>query len=465
MTQTPSGMRPADQEAARKATLGREALFPFDHETHFGRAALGADQFGRLPYPGFESLLLAPPLFTPLRYERMLELGREPIHRDVDTRVRLGRFVSELPITVAALGSTDLANRHGNAIARAAGRAGVVMTIGENVATMRGYATRLQEDEPCLKERMLAYLQESPEGIGGLLIQQSVEDADGELWNRIYSDPEFEPYFAAGKIGFEIKAGQGAKPGLGGEVRVDREEALRLVNRFKFGEDPRTNDRTHYDRHAAPGTFSAEILSGMIRLVRNNYPKASVWLKLGGFRDLSEVIHVAAKAGVEAITVDGHAGGTGMAPILAMQHVGLPTLTCLAHVATARRAGLEPTLLVSGGLSGGQDAVKALAAGAHGVAFGRALLSAAQAGGEEGVSRFLSVVQEEVQIAASSLGKYHLEDLTGNDLIATDHGIASALQVPFVFDVPGNGMPTTPVSATAPDAGGPQPAAHDQSRA
>lgn len=449
MTQTPSGMRTADQEAARKATLGREALFPFDHETHFGRAALGADQFGPLPYPGLESLLLAPPLFTPMRYERMLELGREPIHRDVDTRVRLGRFISALPVTVAALGSTDLANRHGTAIARAAGRAGVVMTIGENVATMRGYATRLHDEEPCLKERMLAYLEESPEGIGGLLIQQSVEDADGELWNRIYSDPEFAPYFEAGKIGFEIKAGQGAKPGLGGEVRVDREEALRLVDRFKFGEDPRSHDRTHYDRHAAPGTFSAEILSGMIRLVRNNYPKASVWLKLGGFRDLPEVLRVAAASRLDAITVDGHTGGTGMAPILAMQHVGLPTLSCLGHVAAARRAGLEPTFLVSGGCSGGQDAVKALAAGAHGVAFGRALLSAAQAAGEQGVERFLAVVREEVQLAASSVGKYHMEDLDAQDVIATDRGVAAALQVPYIFDcapTPPAQVATTPVA-------------------
>lgn len=433
LTQTPSGMRSADQLAARKAKLGREALFPFDHETHFGRAALGADQLGPLAYPGFESLLIAPPLFTPARYERLVELGREPIHLDVDTRVRMGRFVAAMPITVAAMGSTELSNRHAVAIARAAGRAGVVLSIGENVATMRGYATRLQDEEACMKERILAYLEPSPEGMGGLVIQQSVEDADAELWNRIYSDPDLEPYFKAGKIAFEIKAGQGAKPGLGGEVRVGREEALRLVDRFKFAEDPREIDRPFYDRHAAPGTFSAAILANMVRLVKNNYPRAGVWLKVGGFRDLPEVIRVASEAGAETITVDGHTGGTGMAPILALQHLGLPTLACLGHVVAAKRSGTEATLLVSGGFSGGEDAVKALAAGAGGVAFGRAFLSAAEAAGEKGVSGFLEVVREEVQLAASAVGKYHMEDLSPEDLVATHPDVAALLGVPYAF--------------------------------
>ncbi len=436
MTQTPSGMRPADQAAARKAKLGREALFPFDHETHFGRATLGADQLGPLGYPGFESLLIAPPLFTPARYERLLELGREPIHLDVDTRVRMGRFVAAMPVTVAAMGSTDLANRHAVAIARAAGRAGVVFSIGENVATMRGYATRLQDEQACLKERILAYLESCPSGMGGLVIQQSVEDADAELWNRIYSDPDLESYFEAGMIAFEIKAGQGAKPGLGGEVRVGREEALRLVDRFKFGEDPRETERAFYDRHAAPGTFSAPILANMIRLVKNNYPRAGVWFKVGGFRDLPEVIQVASQAGAEVITVDGHTGGTGMAPILALQHLGLPTVTCLGHAVAAKRAGVEATLLVSGGFSGGEDAVKALAAGAGGVAFGRALLSAAEAAGEYGVSLFLDVVREEVQLATSAVGKYHMEDLSSEDVVATHPDVASLLGVGYAFGPP-----------------------------
>lgn len=437
MTATPSGMRPIDQAAARKAKLGREALFPFDHETHFGRAALGADQLGApLPYPGLESLLIAPPLFTPLRYERMVELGREPIHLDADTRVRLGGFVAAMPIAVAAMGSTDLANRHGIAIARAAGRAGVVLTIGENVATMRGYASRLKEEEACLKERMLAYLESCTGSEGGLLIQQSVEDADSELWNRIYADPDLAPYFEAGMIGFEIKCGQGAKPGLGGETRVDRDEALRLKDRFSFPDDPTATDLPFYDRHAAPGTFTPEILRSMIRLIKNNYPRAQVWLKVGGFRDIPHILQIVAETQVDAVTLDGHAGGSGMAPVMALQHLGLPTLTCLAHAAAARRAGSKTTYLIAGGLSDGADAMKVCAVGASGIALGRALLSAAESSGEAGVERLLSVLKEEVQLAMSAVGKYHMEDLGAEDLVATRAEVAATLAVPFAFAPP-----------------------------
>lgn len=450
MSFTPAGMRATDTEAADKARRGREALFPFDRDTRFGTTAVGADQVAPLTYPGLETLLIAPPLFTPHRYERLVELGREPLHLDVDTRVRMGRFVASMPVAVAAMGSTDLANRHGIPIARAAGAAGVVMSIGENVGAMRGYDKRLKPDEPCLKERMLAYLEACPDGEGGLLIQQSVEDADDELWNRIYSDPDLTKYLDAGMLGFEIKAGQGAKPGLGGEVRVERKEALRLVDKFSFPEDPRTTKHETYDRHAAPGTYTAEILRNMLRLLRNNFPKASIWLKLGGYRDVGVILQVADEAGVDAVTVDGHAGGTGMAPALALRHLGLPTIHCLGRVAAHRRAGSELTMIVSGGLADGADAIKAVACGASGIALGRALLAAAEADEDHGVGSFLATLKEEVQLMASAVGKYHLEDLSTEDVMATDPRTARALGVADAYGDPFAQPSTPPPGAAAP---------------
>ncbi|MBW3582568.1 MAG: alpha-hydroxy-acid oxidizing protein [Euryarchaeota archaeon] len=431
---TPSPSDPFS--AADKALRGRDALFPFGGTTAFGKTAVGGDRLGPLGYPGLESLLVAPPLFTPLRMERMLELGREPVHTDVDTRVHLGGFVASMPVTVGAMGSTDIANRHGCDIARAAGHAGIVMSIGENVATMRGYDRRIKPDEPSLKERMLAYLEACPDGEGGLLLQQSVEDADAELWNRVYADPAFAPYLDQGMVGFEIKAGQGAKPGLGGEVRVSRDEARRLKGRFKFPEDPDRTDLPHYDRHCAPGTFSADILANQLRLIKNNFPKARLWLKLGGYRDLAQIIRVAESAGVDAVTLDGHAAGTGMAPTVALRHLGVPTLACLGLAAAHRRSGSRLTMLVSGGLSDGADAMKAVACGASGIALGRPFLEAAAAAGEEGVQRFLAVVKEEVQLLASAVGKYHMEDLTPEDLVATDPHVGAALGVPDMYGVP-----------------------------
>lgn len=436
-------MTRSDKDTIRKAREGREALFPFDSARAFGEQSVGAHDVSVPTYPGLETLHLVPPLFAPLRYERMRELGREPIHTDVDTRMRMGRFLASMPVAVGALGSTALASRHSVDICRAAGAAGIVLTIGENVVSMRGYDKRIDAEHPSIKDRIRAYFDgvaarcggiahlEGAEG--GLLVQQSVEDADAELWNQIHSDPELTPFLDAGLIGFEIKAGQGAKPGLGGEVRVDRGTAQRVRDRFAFPEDPHKTEHAHYDRHAAPGTFSERILDAQIRLVRNNFPKASVWLKLGGYRDLAQVLQVAERAGVDAVTIDGHAGGTGMAPSVALAHLGIPTLTALGIAAAHRRSGSALTMLVAGGLVDGADATKAVAAGASGIIMGRAFLAAAEADGESGVTRLLAVLREEVQLLASAVGKYHLEDLSAEDLMATRQDVGQLLALPTMF--------------------------------
>lgn len=440
----PTREDPAAGTPADKARRGRDALFPFTPGGDFGTHTFGADRLGPLGHPTLDAVHLAPPLFTPHRLERLTELGREPVHTDVDTRCMIGGFVAALPVTVAALGSTTAANRHSVAVARAAGRFGAILAIGENMATMRGYAQRVKEDEPCLKERILAYLEALPEEddtgpIGGLLIQQSVSDADAELWNRVYSDPDLASYFDAGLIGFEIKAGQGAKPGLGGEVRVTRDDALRLADRYRFPEDPRTTSHDHYDRHTPPGTYTADILAAQLRLLKNNYPKAKVWVKVAGYRDLAAVLRVCAESGADNVTVDGHAGGTGMAPTLALKHLGLPTITCLGTVAAERRRGTTMGMLVAGGLHDGADATKAVCAGASGIALGRAFLEAAEHAGEEGVHRFLGVLREEVRLLASALGKYHMEDLGPEDLVATDPRVAGCLGIADAFAPPGAG--------------------------
>jgi hypothetical protein len=63
-----------------------------------------------------------------------------------------------------------------------------------------------------------------------------VEDAYDELWNRVYSDRDVEPYLEEGRIGFEIKIGQGAKPGLGGVVKIPKKQVERLRAKYKFDE-------------------------------------------------------------------------------------------------------------------------------------------------------------------------------------------------------------------------------------
>lgn len=410
------------REIARRARHGADALHPFDDESRFGETTLGGTPRG----PTLDRLVLAPPLFTPLRFEAMRDLGREPVYADVDTAGTLGGFETDLPVAVASMGSTDVANRHGPEIGEAAARAGIPMGVGENVATVRGY-DEPTTDQPSLKDRTRAYL-DHVDGSGGITFQQSVEDAHGELWNRLYSDPELRDDLDDGHVAFEIKAGQGAKPGLGGAIRVGRDEALDLVDRYHFPTDPREVEQGSYERHSAPGTYTADILKHQLRLMKNNYPRARVHLKVGPYRDLAAILDVAADVGIDAVVVDGAEGGTAMAPTVALHELGLPTLACLS-----RAPDTDVPVIVSGGLSTGADVVKALALGADGCAMGRAFVEAAQVGGVDGVTNLVDAIRAEIRLLTSALGKYDLADLGPEDVQSLDRDLAEALDVAWVM--------------------------------
>ncbi len=124
------------------------------------------------------------------------------------------------------MGSTGIANKRGLILSEGSAKAGIVMVIGENVVNMRGYDKRIT-DQPCLKERILKYFEHLDGDYGGVVIQQNVEDANYELWNKLYSDKDLDEYIEQELIGFEIKAGQGAKPGLGGEVKVKKRSSIK----------------------------------------------------------------------------------------------------------------------------------------------------------------------------------------------------------------------------------------------
>ena len=210
------------EDVVNRARSGRYSVFPLKGVDEFGRALLGGTVYERAPlrFDILSRILLVPPLYTPHRLKKMEELMREPLFTDVKTSVRVGGFTASMPVVMASMGSTDVFNKVSLESARAAAKAGIPMGVGENVATVWGYGRRVKPSQPCFKERVMTYLGSCEEGFGGVVIQQSVEDAYDELWNRVYSDPDIEPYIAEGRVGFEIKLGQGAKPGLGGETFV-----------------------------------------------------------------------------------------------------------------------------------------------------------------------------------------------------------------------------------------------------
>ncbi len=455
-------------EIFRRAKLGELAVYPPKDE--FGYNVFGADVYTKpRRFLLLDDIVLLPPQFTPERLEKGIELLREPLYTDVSTEASVGRFRVRMPVVCAAMGGTHIANLIGPKIAKGCAEMGIVYSLGENIAAIRGYDERLTK-QPSFKERALAYLENLKDGYGGLVIQQSVEDENLKLWEKVYTDPDFDRYVEEGLIAFEIKAGQGAKPGLGGEVLVSREVAMRIKDHYYIPEDPEKVVKDYYERHSAPGTFTEDILASQIRLIKNNFPRVKVFLKTGPYRDLDRVIEIASREGVDAVTIDGKEGGTGMSPIAGMRDLGLPTVACLGAITRARDRGIRTSLIISGRLYDGSHVVKSLALGASAVAFGRPLVYACMGsiplapafirrelfrnpllrelgkialrwgvrgeGCTEGVVNYLKSVENEIKMLTSALGKYYMDRLSKEDVSALNRDLAELFRIWYVYSAP-----------------------------
>jgi glutamate synthase domain-containing protein 2 len=415
-----------------RALKGKDAVYPFGLLASYGAAVLGAGIYERgCPrLKTLDAVVLVPPAFTPGRLKKAAELLREPSFMDVKTDVEVGGFPSSLPVVVGSMGSTHIASKTALAVARGAARAGLVYGIGENVSTVRGYSERLTRGHPTFKERLLTYLT-NVDKKGGVLIQQSVEDAYDELWNRVYSDRDVEPHLEEGRIGFEIKIGQGAKPGLGGVVKIPKKQVERLRAKYKFDEGEL--GKKYVTRYSVPGTFTAEILRGAIRFMKTAYPRAKIWIKLGPFRDALDVIRIVAEEGADAVVIDGKEGGTGMSPTAAMKDLGYPTLAALKFIRRARAEGYKISLLIGGRLYDGGHVVKSLALGASSTYMARPFLIAALARGEKGVENYIESLKVEIQMLTSALGKYDVGEISSEDVASLDKDVAVMLGILYVY--------------------------------
>lgn len=396
-----------EAEVRHRARTGAEATFPALKS--YGREVFG--EVGTAPGDLIDQTRLVPPVFVPKRLEKLIELGREPLFSDVDLRTSIGGFTSALPVYLSAFGSTEVGSAElGIAAARQAGALGLPMVIGENVVPVNGYGRGQAVPEQALLTRFRAYLDAAGDSGGGVVVQQSTEDADAEVWNLVYSDPGVEPLLATGRLGFELKLGQGAKPGLGGMTVLDAAGSARMREQYAMS-DIFAGEPGRVLRSASPGTFTEEILRNQIRLMRNNFPRARVWVKLPPGRDVGAAAGIAWDAGADAVTVDGAEGGTGWAPLSFVEGVGLPLGECLRRIGNP--AGC---LLASGRMWAGARAVKCLALGARAVGLGRAALIAVDEDPERGLVRLVDALAFEARLLVSALGKYALGDLDAEDV-------------------------------------------------
>ncbi|MEV7541069.1 glutamate synthase-related protein, partial [Streptomyces sp. NPDC089915] len=408
-----------EREVRARARTGTAEVFPAAEGYGDGGGLYGAGG-SPAPAPGghpahgpdaLDRLRIVPPVFMPRRLEKLIDLGREPSYEDVELGGSVGGFTTALPLYLSAFGSTragsgDLAL----AATRQAARLGLPMVIGENMVPVHGYR-RGEGDgvRSALLERIAVYAETVPDGLGGVVVQQSTEDADSEVWNLLYSDPGTRALRDSGRLGFELKVGQGAKPGLGGMTVVGAGEAGRLAGQFAVRDV--LGDPERWLRCATPGTFTEEIVRQQLRFMRNNFPLARTWVKFHPGRDIGRAAAVAWAAGADAVTVDGAEGGTGWAPRVFLDQVGLPLGECLRRIGTP--AG---DLLATGRIWEGGRAVRALALGARAVGLGRAALVAVDEDPGHGLERLAEALALELRLLVSALGKYRTADLDPSDL-------------------------------------------------
>ncbi|EST38290.1 hypothetical protein N566_08210 [Streptomycetaceae bacterium MP113-05] len=396
-----------EQQIRARARNGTAEIFP--DPAAYGTQLLGSGTCD--VGDGLDRARIAPPVFTPERLEKLIDLAREPEFTDVDLTTRIGGFTAQLPLYLSAFGSTragsgDLAVH----ASRQAAGLGIPMVIGENMIPVHGYRRSGDAARSALLARVEAYLDAAPDGAGGIVVQQSTEDADCEVWNLLYSDPGIRPLLETGRLAFELKTGQGAKPGLGGMTVVEQAEAEQLARRFTvrkvFDEQGKRQLRC-----ATPGTFTDEILRQQLRFMRNNFPRALAWVKFPPGRDIAHAARTAWTAGAEAVTVDGAEGGTGWAPRVFLDQVGLPLAECLRRIGRP-----DGCLLASSRMWEGGRALRSLAAGATAVGLGRAALIAVDEDPEHGLERLVDSIALELRLLISALGKYTVTALGPEDL-------------------------------------------------
>ncbi|MFB6816769.1 glutamate synthase-related protein [Streptomyces sp. NPDC056347] len=410
MTGTLSAEGFPEAQVRHRARAGEAGAFP-ELKT-YGSGMLGAAPAGHDPYDLLERARIVPPVFMPQRLAKLIDLAREPLYTDVELATRIGGFASRLPLYVSAFGSTQVASHDlGEAAGRQAGQLGIPMVIGENVVPVNGFRSAADAAASPLIGRIAAYTAAADDEHGGVVVQQSTEDADAEVWNLVYSDPVSEQLLATGRLAFELKVGQGAKPGLGGLTVLDRDAGDRVAGQYAmdtvFGDDSASVLRV-----SSPGTFTEEILRQQIRLMRNNFPRARVWVKLHPGRDVARAAATAWEAGADSVTVDGAEGGTAWAPTAFLAQVGLPLGECLTRIGRT-----EHCLLASGRIWEGSRAVKALALGARAVGLGRAALLAVDEDAESGLVRLAESIALELRLLISAVGKYDVGALDAEDIL------------------------------------------------
>ena len=172
----------------------------------------------------------------------------------------------------------------------------------------------------------------------------------------------------------EIKIGQGAKPGIGGHLPGEKVDAAVSETRMIPEKSDALSPAPHHD------IYSIEDLKQLIYAIKEaiRYAKP-VCVKIAAVHNVAAIASGCVRAGADIVAIDGFRGGTGAAPTMIRDNVGIPIELALAAVdERLREEGIRnrASIVVAGGMRCSADVVKAIALGADAVYIGSAALIA-----------------------------------------------------------------------------------------
>jgi len=291
-------------------------------------------------------------------------------------------------------------------------------------------------------------------GEGGML---PAERENAKLLIAQYSTGRFgvDKKYLRSANAIEIKIGQGAKPGQGGLLPKEKlTKEIMKVRKLKEAKNV-------HSPPAHPDIFSIADLKKKVNWLRKETGGKPIIIKLGAGH-VEKDVALAVKANPDAISIDGHSGGTGAAPEVMLNNFGLPTIAAINRARkTLDKLKAKQDLIAGGGINTGADAAKALALGADAVFMGFALLVAMGCKyckqcylgkcplgitsqtprfrrnlhinkATQKITNFLTCCNEEIKMVAAATGNKNIHKLCRNDLRALTSDMSQIASVKLI---------------------------------
>ena len=171
----------------------------------------------------------------------------------------------------------------------------------------------------------------------------------------------------------EIKVGQGAKPGIGGHLPGEKiNKEVSQTRMIPQGSDA-ISPAPHHD------IYSIEDLRQLIYSLKEASGYKPVGVKIATVHNVAAIASGIVRAGADYVYLDGFKGGTGAAPQIIRDHIGIPIEIAIAAVdQRLRDEGIrnQASIIAAGSIRSSADMAKAIALGADVVAIGSAALMA-----------------------------------------------------------------------------------------